>query len=78
MILPITAYGMPVLRKKCVDIDAGYPDLSKLIENMWETLYNSNGVGLAAPQINKDIRLFIVDTQQMFENADEDDDEFEE
>lgn len=75
MILPITAYGMPILRKKCNDIDADYPELSKLIEDMWETLYNSSGVGLAAPQINRDIRLFIVDTKQMFDNAEEDDDE---
>lgn len=78
MILPITAYGMPILRKKCVDINADYPDLSQLIEDMWETLYNSNGVGLAAPQVNKNIRLFIVDTQQVFEHADEEEDDEDE
>ncbi len=68
MILPIVAYGSPVLRKVAVDIDKDYPQLDKLLEDMWETLYNSNGVGLAAPQINKDIRIFIVDTLQIFED----------
>ena len=63
MILPIVAYGNPVLRKVAHDIDPDYPNLSKLIEDMWETLYASSGVGLAAPQINKDIRLFVVDGQ---------------
>ncbi|MEI2749471.1 MAG: peptide deformylase [Ferruginibacter sp.] len=72
MILPIVAYGSPVLRKTCSDITADYPGLEKLIADMWETMYNSNGVGLAAPQINKDIRLFVVDSSQIFENQDED------
>lgn len=72
MILPIVAYGHPVLRKRATDITADYPQLEKLIADMWETLYNSNGVGLAAPQINRDIRLFLVDTLQMFENMDAD------
>lgn len=72
MILPIVAYGHPVLRKVATDITPDYPQLGKLIEDMWETLYGSNGVGLAAPQVNRDIRLFIVDTVQMFENMDED------
>lgn len=62
MILPIVAYGDPVLRKKCTDIDSNYPELETLIANMWETMYNANGVGLAAPQIGKPIRLFLVDT----------------
>jgi len=66
MIYPIVAYGHPVLRKVAGYITADYPGLSKLIEDMWETMYASAGVGLAAPQINKDIRLFIVDTLQMF------------
>ena len=66
------AYGTPVLRKVCKDIDANYPGLEKLIEDMWETMYNSNGVGLAAPQINKDIRLFVMDSMQIFENQEED------
>lgn len=72
MILPIVAYGHPVLRKKTVDIKADYPQLPKLIEDMWETMYASNGVGLAAPQVNRDIRLFVVDTLQMFRNMEED------
>lgn len=73
MILPIVAYGSPVLRKVATDITPDYPGLDKLIEDMWETMYNSNGVGLAAPQINKDIRLFVMDSVQIFEN-DEDGD----
>lgn len=71
MILPIVAYGAPVLRKVSKPIDANYPDFKKLLDDMWETMYSSNGVGLAAPQINKDIRLFIVDSEQIFENMDE-------
>jgi peptide deformylase len=73
MILPIVAYGTPVLRVVCKDISPGYPNLSKLIEDMWETMYNSNGVGLAAPQVNKDIRLFVIDSTQIFNNQDEED-----
>ncbi|MGB0837019.1 MAG: peptide deformylase [Flavobacteriaceae bacterium] len=61
MILPIVAYGDPVLRKMGEDIDQNYPDLSQLIENMWETMYKAHGVGLAAPQIGKAIRLFVID-----------------
>ncbi len=61
MILPITAYGHPVLKKKGVKIDKDYPDLKKLIEDMFETMYFSKGVGLAAQQVNRAIRLFIVD-----------------
>ena len=72
MVLPIVAYGNPVLRKVGVDITPGYPGLKKLIEDMWETLYNSKGVGLAAPQVDKDIRLFIVDSVQVIENLDVD------
>jgi len=71
MILPIVAYGHPVLRKVAQDIDEHYPNLDKLIEDMWETMYASNGVGLAAPQINKDIRLFVMDSAQIFENMDD-------
>ena len=71
MILPIVAYGHPVLRKVATDIAADYPQLEKFIAAMWETMYASNGVGLAAPQVNKDIRLFVVDTVQMFDNMDE-------
>ncbi|RXK58798.1 peptide deformylase [Lacibacter luteus] len=71
MILPIVAYGFDVLRKVAKDITPDYPGLDKLIADMWETMYSSNGVGLAAPQINKDIRLFVVDSAQMFANMDE-------
>jgi peptide deformylase len=73
MILPIVAFGHPTLRKVATDITPDYPALSELIGNMWETLYNSNGVGLAAPQINHAIRLFLVDSLQLIENADEED-----
>ncbi|MBS4063980.1 MAG: peptide deformylase [Chitinophagaceae bacterium] len=71
MILPIVAYGADVLRKTGKEITPDYPDLKKLIDDMWETMYASNGVGLAAPQINRDIRLFVVDSSQMFANMDE-------
>lgn len=71
MILPILAYGHPVLRKTAQDISADHPNLPKLIADMWETMYASNGVGLAAPQVNRDIRLFVVDTEQMFRGMDE-------
>ena len=73
MILPIVAYGSPVLRKKCEDISPDYPELKKLIDDMWETMYNSNGVGLAAPQINRPVRIFVMDSEQIF--ADQEDDE---
>jgi peptide deformylase len=71
MILPIVAYGAPVLRKVAKDIDTHYPGLAKFIEDMWETMYASNGVGLAAPQVNKDIRLFVVDSMQIHEHMEE-------
>ncbi len=70
MILPIVAYGDPVLRKKCTDIDRDYPDLEELISHMWETMYNASGVGLAAPQVGKPIRLFLVDTSPFAEDED--------
>jgi len=70
MILPIVAYGDPVLRKMGVDIDKEYPNLNELIENMKETMINARGVGLAAPQIGKAIRLFIVDTSPFGEDDD--------
>jgi peptide deformylase len=72
MIFPIVAYGAPVLRKISQDITPDYPGLATLIEDMWETMYASNGVGIAAPQINKDIRLFVMDSMQIFENLEED------
>jgi peptide deformylase len=61
MILPIVAYGDPVLKTKATNIDIEYPGLAELIENMWDTMYHANGVGLAAPQVGKSIRLFLVD-----------------
>ena len=70
MILPIVAYGDPVLRKVAVAIDATYPDLEKLITNMKETMYNASGVGLAAPQIGKAIRLFLIDASPFSEDDD--------
>lgn len=69
MILPIFAYGQPVLKKVAEDIDATYPNLQELIANMWETMYNANGVGLAAPQVGLAIRLFVVDTTQLTEEG---------
>jgi peptide deformylase len=77
MILPIVAYGNPILRKVGNDIDENYPNLDKLIEDMWETMYASNGVGLAAPQVGRDIRLFVMDSAQIFSNMDEKDKEEE-
>ena len=72
MILPIVAYGAQVLRTKGKDIQADYPQLDKLVEDMWETMYESSGVGLAAPQVNKSIRLFVVDSTQIFNNLEDD------
>ena len=73
MILPIVAYGSEVLRKVAVEIEKDYPHLDKLIADMWETMYASNGVGLAAPQVNKNIRLFVMDSAQIFEHQEEED-----
>src|SRR5688572_12905481 len=71
MILPIVAYGDPVLKRKGDEIDKDYPNLDTLLENMWETMYNAKGVGLAAPQIGKSIRLFIVDASPFGEDEGE-------
>ncbi|MDC0874117.1 peptide deformylase [Flavobacteriaceae bacterium] len=68
MILPIVAYGAPVLKKEAVEISNEYPNLDQLIENMWETMYASNGVGLAAPQIGLSIRLFVIDAAPFSED----------
>lgn len=70
MILPIRAYGDSVLRKKCQNISSDYPQLKTLIENMFETMYHANGIGLAAPQIGLDIRLFVVDITPLAEDED--------
>ncbi|MFW5687541.1 MAG: peptide deformylase [Bacteroidota bacterium] len=68
MILPIVGYGNSVLKQKAGEIDASYPGLKTLIEDMWETMYNANGVGLAAPQIGKPIRLFLIDASPFEED----------
>ncbi|MEL6389220.1 MAG: peptide deformylase [Bacteroidota bacterium] len=65
MILPVYAYGHSVLKKMAAPIEASYPELDLLIENMWETMYYAKGIGLAAPQIGRSIRLFLVDTAQI-------------
>ena len=67
MILPIIAYGSPILRKKCDSLDFNYKDLDILLSDMWETMYNASGVGLAAPQINQSLRLFLIDTTPFVE-----------
>lgn len=72
MILPVYAYGHPVLKKVCESITPEYEGFEELLSNMWETMYNSEGVGLAAPQIGKALRLFLVDTEQIKKEADED------
>ncbi len=68
MILPIYLYGQPVLRRETEEIDANYPDLQELIANMFETLKQADGCGLAAPQIGLSIRLFIVDGEDLAED----------
>jgi peptide deformylase len=73
MILPIVAYGHPVLRQLCTDITPEYPDLKKLLDDMWDTMYHAHGMGLAAPQVNRAIRLFVFDTEQVYNNGDEED-----
>jgi peptide deformylase len=65
MILPIYAYGHPVLKKIAAPIEADHPDLQEIIANMWETMYHAEGVGLAAPQVGYAIRLFVIDTLQL-------------
>jgi len=72
MILPVVAYGDPVLRKECEDIDKDYPKLDEFIANMWDTMYNANGVGLAAPQAGRAIRLFTIDASPFAEEGEED------
>lgn len=73
MILPIVAYGSPVLRAVSTEITKEYPNLEKFIADMWETMYASNGVGLAAPQVNRNIRIFVVDSSQIFEHQEPED-----
>jgi len=71
MILAVVAYGDIVLKKVSTDIDAKYPDLKVITKNMWDTMYQASGVGLAAPQIGKDIRLFVVDSKAMYDEEEE-------
>ena len=71
MILPIVAYGDPVLKQEAEEITKDYKNLDKLIDNMFETMYNASGVGLAAPQVGKSIRLFIVDASPFGEDEDD-------
>lgn len=73
MILPIIAYGDPVLKKKCKDLPEDYPKLEEFINSMWDTMYNAYGVGLAAPQVGLPIRMFMIDPAPFA-----DDDELEE
>src|SRR5690554_5890029 len=73
MIYPIVVYGHPILKKKGKDIEKEELDLKTLIDDMYETMYNANGVGLAAPQIGKSLRLFVIDTAPI---EDEDQPEF--
>lgn len=68
MILPVVAYGHPVLKKIAEEITPDYPGLQQLIADMFETMYHTEGVGLAAPQINKSIRLFVIDAEPFVEN----------
>lgn len=70
MILPIVAYGDPVLRKETEEITKDYPNLDKVLENMFETMYEARGIGLAAPQVNLPIRLFIVDASPFGDDED--------
>jgi len=73
MIIPIVAFGDAVLKQKCEDINKDYPNLSELIENMHNTMHQASGVGLAAPQIGRAIRLFIIDSEIMLADDDETD-----
>lgn len=70
MILPIYAYGHPVLKRIADPIEKDFPNLQELIDNMWETMYNAEGVGLAAPQIGESVRIFIIDTAQTYKDED--------
>lgn len=71
MILPIVAFGDPVLRKVGRNVNPGEPGLNQLIDDMWETMQKARGVGLAAPQINQSIRLFVIDSTLMYDEGEE-------
>ncbi|MDG3583609.1 MULTISPECIES: peptide deformylase [Galbibacter] len=77
MILPIVAYGDPVLRKVAIEIPKDYPNLTELIDNMFETMYNAYGVGLAAPQVGLSLRLFVIDASAFADDEDLADEERE-
>ncbi|MFC2086954.1 peptide deformylase [Bacteroidota bacterium] len=68
MVLPIFVYGNPVLRKVAKEVSMDYPNLSEFIENMWETMYESDGIGLAAPQAGISIRMFVIDGSELREH----------
>jgi peptide deformylase len=70
MILPIVGYGDPVLRKVCQEVDSDFQNLKETIADMYETMYNACGVGLAAPQVGFPIRLFVIDTEPFCESED--------
>ena len=73
MILPIIAYGNPVLKKVTQEIDQSYPNIKELIDNMFETMHKARGIGLAAPQVGLSIRLFIIDTTPLTKDKDNED-----
>ena len=72
MILPVYVYGHPVLKKECEDIDKDYPELEKFISDMWETMRHAKGVGIAAPQVGKAIRIFVIDSTPMYPEDEQD------
>lgn len=72
MILPVYAYGQPVLKRKAADVDHSDETVRALIDNMWETMYHAKGIGLAAPQVGKSYRIFLVDTEQVMDEEDHD------
>lgn len=71
MKLPVYLYGHPVLRKECEDVASDYPDLKTLVADMYETMYASEGVGLAAPQIGRNIRLVVIDASPLGDDFEE-------
>ena len=71
MILPVYAYGQPVLKKVAKKVDTDFEGLDDLLEDMWETMYHAQGVGIAAPQIGQSLRVFLVDTVQAMDDGDE-------
>ncbi|HXB12475.1 MAG TPA: peptide deformylase [Bacteroidia bacterium] len=73
MVLPILAYGDPILKKKAVDITKDHPNLKQVIDNMFDTMHNAKGVGLAAPQVGLSIRLFVVDSSPFAEDKEDTD-----